>query len=83
MAPIPPFQGFTNQQVQQLMTMMAMTFANYAQVQPAQGAGQSHKVHLSKPRDYDGGADYQDFRRECEDYIAVAGAGLATDADKI
>ena len=65
------------------MTMMAMTFANYAQVQPAQGAGQSHKVHLSKPRDYDGGADYQDFRRECEDYIAVAGAGLPTDADKI
>ena len=55
-------------------------------VAPAVGAGagqQRQKATTAKPREYGGGKDYRDFKRECTIYILANVANFSTDESKI
>ncbi|KAL5482965.1 hypothetical protein ACEPAI_9560 [Sanghuangporus weigelae] len=43
----------------------------------------SEKIGMAKPREYDGGKDYPDFKREIQLYIQLYPSKFKTDSDKI
>lgn len=73
--------GFSFTQLSQLSTVMAMAFQAQANQNPP--AAPRAKPTAAKPREYDGGPDYLDFRRECVLYMTANRHNLPDDHDRI
>ncbi|THH06726.1 hypothetical protein EW145_g3880 [Phellinidium pouzarii] len=80
---------FTQQEMTDMAMAIALAMQQAGNINPAPAPAPppapppSSKIITAKPREYTGGADYLDFKREVYLYIAANSQSFTVDADKI